>query len=330
MREGRKKKGKSAEPEAPSEDQEASAETEDVVELGPDEPRDGLAGDVDITVFSCPVDHQGNTVHVKGWVKSGTERPPLIFVHDLGEHIGLYRPAARELVAAGYSVYGFDLRGHGLSGPTLGHIPNFNTLVNDLLQVVAWIRFKSMRKVPILIGQGIGALIAVYFQRAYPKLCPGAVLAAPYLSVNAYTSTLKRFIIRTLAETAPRIRLPAAMTPAFMSHYATSHGTQDATHPQPFHGITANFANELLRAINRAPDEFARFDCPTLILCPERDPFCDYSRLRELVEAHPQRAGISIESLPDAGHHLLTEEESALAQALSHIVPWLNHVETPP
>jgi alpha-beta hydrolase superfamily lysophospholipase len=285
---------------------------------------------VQIMVLSCPVDHQGNSVHVKGWVKTDSDKPPVVLIHDFGEHVGNYRPAARQLLAAGFSVYGFDLRGHGLSGPNLGHIPTFAALVNDLLQVVAWIRYKSNRRVPFLIGQGIGALMAVYFQRAYPSMTQGAVLAAPYLRVNAYTSPLKRVVIKALAETLPKMRLLDMLTPAFLSHYTAVYaGSHETRSPTYFHGVTANFANEILQAIYQAPHEFLQMVNPALILCPELDSICDYSRLRDLVSQHSRPELFEIRSIPNSGHHLFTEEEHGLNLAMSHIIPWLNRDLSP-
>src|SRR5690606_5848236 len=109
-------------------------------------------------VYICPVDHVGTSVFVKGWVVPGSRQHPIVLVHDLGETVYMMGGLATKLAEAGYSVYSFDQRGHGQSGRRLGHIPGFNQLALDLLQVVAWVKHKEGGRKPVIVGQGLGAL----------------------------------------------------------------------------------------------------------------------------------------------------------------------------
>ena len=77
-------------------------------------------------VYTCPVDHVGTSVFVKGWLIPGRQKRPVILVHDLGETAEKLSDCAIRLARAGYSVYSFDMRGHGQSGRRLGTFPAFN------------------------------------------------------------------------------------------------------------------------------------------------------------------------------------------------------------
>jgi len=61
------------------------------------------------------VDPQGVTIRTYAW-KVGKPKGVVQIVHGLGEHALRYETLAQELVAAGYSVYADDHRGHGATG----------------------------------------------------------------------------------------------------------------------------------------------------------------------------------------------------------------------
>ena len=285
--------------------------------------KDSNTSNLQNAVYSCPVDHTGTNVYLKGWVQPQTEDPPLLFIHDLGESVGRYREFCLRMGQEGYSIYGFDLRGHGRSGRLLGHIPDFEALTKDLLQVVAWIRFKSDRRVPILVGQGIGALILIYFQRHYPQYCTSAILAAPCLSFETSVPVVKRLMIRILAEISPTVRLPKALTPRFLiPDPAKPRSTAGGTTFQAFHGITANFANEVMKAIGDVSDVFKGFQVPSLILCPEGDVRYQYSQLFEMIGRHPKKDIFQVQEIKMKGHQVLTNPDE-LEKVVDLMLPWL-------
>ena len=68
----------------------------------------------------------------------------LVIVHGLGEHSGRYQSVVETFTQEGFSVYGYDHRGHGRSGGQRGHIRRFSELTDDLkhfLKLVSVIMF---------------------------------------------------------------------------------------------------------------------------------------------------------------------------------------------
>jgi len=61
------------------------------------------------------VDAEGVTIHYYEW-RAGTPKAVVHLIHGLGEYATRYEGFAQALVAAGYSVYAGDLRGHGQTG----------------------------------------------------------------------------------------------------------------------------------------------------------------------------------------------------------------------
>ncbi|MFW7382203.1 MAG: alpha/beta fold hydrolase [Oligoflexus sp.] len=300
---------------ARQEQKQLEAEQQKKPSVDPDEDTD----DTQNLVYSIPVDHEGTAVFVKGWAKANSEYPPLVIVHDLGENIALYRTAARRLGEEGFSVFGFDLRGHGRSGRLLGHIPHFDSLVNDLLQVVAWIRFKSNRRVPLIVGQGLGALITVYFQKAYPQMVDGSVLVAPVLDHKLRLTLVHRLLVRGMAEVLPRSRLPRSLVPRFVTRAPAVEGMVEKT----YHGITANFAKELINAVMRVGDHFKQFETPSLIIAPETEQGYDFENLFQMIAQHPHAAQFHPMPLAGIGLQPLTADEAQLETVMKVMLPWL-------
>ena len=56
----------------------------------------------------------GLALHRRDW-PSADARGTIVIVHGLGEHVGRYAHVAARLNASGWSVVGYDQRGHGAS-----------------------------------------------------------------------------------------------------------------------------------------------------------------------------------------------------------------------
>jgi alpha-beta hydrolase superfamily lysophospholipase len=272
-------------------------------------------------VYSLPVDYSGATVYLKGWCVKDSSRPPLLIVHDLGEHIGLYEEFAMKMVAKNYSVYGFDLRGHGRSGRRLGHAPSFEVLTHDLLQVAAWIRHKQQGMVPIILGQGIGSLVAMDFGRKKPDMCLGIILSAPCVELKHKPSAASRFFLWSSSDLIPTARIPNRLAPRFARELNSA---RKKVHSEPrdlFPGISMRFAHELLKAIDKFNDDFIQYGGPILILCPEEDAICSFTRIRKSAATHDKH-NLVIHDI--AGGHGLYYEKESMDAVVKCLVPWLS------
>src|ERR1700744_3202795 len=63
------------------------------------------------------------------------ERARVVLMHGFGEHSGRYGRVAQELVARGFGVAGWDLRGHGRSSGERADIADTEWFVDDLAAV---------------------------------------------------------------------------------------------------------------------------------------------------------------------------------------------------
>jgi pimeloyl-ACP methyl ester carboxylesterase len=272
-------------------------------------------------VFSIPVDHRGTTVYLKGWSRGESVYPPIILIHDLGESISVYSRFAKLLNDAGFNVFGFDLRGHGRSGQILGHVSSFESLISDLLQVVAWIRFQSFRKTPILIGQGLGGLISVYFNRIYPQYVNSTILIAPILQRDIDLTQWRRWIIRGLAQAFPLFRLPPPFVPSFSPRQLAG----EAERRRLFHGISANFAKELLDSLNDVEELFQGIQGSCLLILPGPGTGMDFSAIQRMVDSLTGKVKdqITVSYLEGISLQPLTADDTQLNITSDLVVNWL-------
>src|SRR5437879_12521189 len=103
----------------------------------------------------------GTQLHEETWPAQGKPLASVVIVHGYGEHIGRYDETGRALAAAGFSVRGFDFRGHGQSAGVRGFCNRFSEYVDDLEAAVTRARAEGL---PVfLLGHSFGALVAPHY-----------------------------------------------------------------------------------------------------------------------------------------------------------------------
>ena len=284
-------------------------------------------GSVDVVLSALPVDHFGTTVFLKGWQQRESVKPPVVVVHDVGEHADCYEGLAAKFVSHGYSVYAYDWRGHGRSGWQLGHAPSFDVLVKDLLQVAAWARYQERGQAPVLIGHGVGALMVTELARTHGNFCRAAILSAPCLELQSSVGGMHRLMLRLLADFTPLLRIWGPFRPKFTNNKVSFHpiSREDESLSAKFPGLTASLTYELMAAIKRAEARFLDYLGHVLILCPENDSVCRYQHLRKAVAVHAEH-NVEIVNLAESGHSLLTDDGNSQEIAMRAILGWLTKV----
>ncbi len=115
-----------------------------------------------------------------------------VMVHDQGEHSGSLDNIIAEFNEASIAVYAFDLRGHGASSGTRGHINHWQEHIDDLKSVVEFTQRLEIDLPLFLFGHGVGALIAASFSLRAPQLIQGLILSGVPLQPAAPGAALKQ------------------------------------------------------------------------------------------------------------------------------------------
>ncbi|WEK55880.1 MAG: lysophospholipase [Candidatus Cohnella colombiensis] len=127
----------------------------------------------------------GNKMFACVWSPEHTRSAKAIvgIVHGMGEHMGRYQHVAEMLVNEGYTVIGFDQRGHGRTVGKRGHVAKFEELLEGVDNLIAEAN-RSYPNLPIfLYGHSMGGNVTInYLLRKKPQL-KGAIVTGPWLKL---------------------------------------------------------------------------------------------------------------------------------------------------
>lgn len=142
----------------------------------------------------------GKVLFVRSWDAKGNSPVSVLILHGITGYSAPYGPmVAEELAAAGYNVFGLDLRGHGLSDGKRGDYPSEQHLVADLTEAVRLVRAKSKKLV--VMGHSLGVLTAFVATKNAPDAVDGLVLVsgARRIRTGVYPRPSAGATLRTLA-----------------------------------------------------------------------------------------------------------------------------------
>jgi acylglycerol lipase len=116
----------------------------------------------------------GKTIFLRRW---DAQEPlaSLLVLHGITAHSRPYGAIlGREIAREGFTVYGMDLRGHGLSDGGRGDYPSRDRLVGDLCETLGFVRGRSRKLV--VLGHSLGVLSAIAAVNNCPEGIDGLVL----------------------------------------------------------------------------------------------------------------------------------------------------------
>lgn len=164
--------------------------------------------------------HDGLRLHLQHWPVSGA-RGSVLLVHGLGEHIGRYTHVAAHLNAWGWSVLGYDQRGHGRSDGPRGRLPAADDLLRDLALLVDAAR-ASQPEPLVLLGHSMGGLLAARFVAAglgaaepWSREIDALVLSSPALDPGM--SAGQKLLLAVLGTLAPNLAVNNGLKPEWIS-----------------------------------------------------------------------------------------------------------------
>jgi len=158
------------------------------------------------------------------WFAAPAPQGVALVVHGYAEHCGRYREVAHVLVAAGYAVLSFDLRGHGRSTGRRGHVQRFTEYLDDLDAARAEAdRLGAEIAAPakrVLVAHSMGCLVALRAltdeQRRFDVA--GAVLVSPFLALKLSVSPIKRAAARALSRVVPALAMANELRVEDLTH----------------------------------------------------------------------------------------------------------------
>jgi alpha-beta hydrolase superfamily lysophospholipase len=144
----------------------------------------------------------GVNVFSTEWKTNGKPRAAIALIHGLGEHIGRYQHVAEFMCNHGFTLTGFDLRGHGKTEGVRGHAPSYQAIMSDIHQNIKNIQDNFPGLPVFLYGHSLGGNLAAYFSITQKADIKAAIITSPGLGtatpVSRVTLTLGKIMYSLL------------------------------------------------------------------------------------------------------------------------------------
>ena len=247
-------------------------------------------------------------------------RAVVVIVHGYAEHSSRYASVAADLAGNDYSVFAFDLRGHGRSQGARCFVKRFDEYLSDLGEALSRARRMWPGKQVFLLAHSMGGLIStLYVTRENPGL-GGIILSAPSLMLGNDFSPFKIRLVLFLSRWLPRL-------PTFhLKSSSLSRDEQVVRHYQRdefvYHGRTpVRTAAEIICATREIQGRMERIDLPLLILHGGDDRMSDAAGSRKLY-ANASSTDKQLKVYDRLYHEVMNEPEKDAV--LEKISSWLN------
>jgi alpha-beta hydrolase superfamily lysophospholipase len=121
-------------------------------------------------------------IYAKEWVPANP-KAVICLVHGLGEHVNRYEHFAKYFGQHGFVTIGNDHHGHGKSGGKRGHTPDYESLMEEISQLVVKATERHSGLPIFLYGHSMGGnLVMNYVLSRNPKIA-GMVATGPVIQV---------------------------------------------------------------------------------------------------------------------------------------------------
>jgi alpha-beta hydrolase superfamily lysophospholipase len=234
--------------------------------------------------------YQGLELFLQSWQNS-KDTPPsrgtLVITHGMGEHSECYHHTAEALVAMGWTVVSWDLRGHGRSEGKRGYIADFGQYALDLGFFLRHLKNADKLAGPFaLIGHSMGGLITLRhllneLNEGMSSPTPHAVtLSSPLLGVALAVPVVKDLAAKFLYRVIPSITLfneikyeDLTRDPVFLKSYASDTLRHDKISPGIYLGMLENMA--------LVKEQASRIQLPMLVQAAGEDKVVSLQAIRE-------------------------------------------------
>jgi alpha-beta hydrolase superfamily lysophospholipase len=229
----------------------------------------------------CFPSHDGTAIFYRHWPSlADKDRRAVVLLHREHEHSGRLHHLPQELGLDDFAFFAWDARGHGCSPGPRGESAGADQLVRDLDSFIQHIATQHgiERQDLVVIGQGMGGVIATTWVHDYATRVRGVVLVAP-----AFKRKCPIPFARTALEIAYRLRgdFPINLPPAAdrLTHDAARIAAYDQD-PLITRPISVRLLSELEHEGRRMIENAPTIDVPLQLLMAGKDSVVSARSLR--------------------------------------------------
>jgi len=262
----------------------------------------------------------GAALFAREWKPEGKITGVICIVHGLGEHSGRYKEFAETFTAQGYSVIGFDLRGHGRSFGKRGHVDGYNILMNDINCLVN-MALELYPDFPcFLYGHSMGGnLVLNYALRRNPAIS-GVIASAPWLNLTSPPAKPLLIITSILNRIYPSLSLPNGLKSTDLCH-ETKVQSDYQQDPLTHHKISVRLFKIMHDSGLWAIEHAREFPLPLLIMHGTADKVTSLEGSKRFAE---QVRECTFKKWHGLYHELHNEQEKKAV--LEYVLDWLKKI----
>ena len=264
----------------------------------------------------------GTAFFVQGWKPDDKPKGLVALIHGLGEHSGRYAHVGKAMTDAGYTLVGFDLRGHGKSGGARGHYLSLNTVMRDIEEFLVFLAQRYPQLPCFLYGHSLGGLLVLAFATASKADLKGVIAASPGLRSALNDQKWKVVMAKLLGSVVPSIQLSTNLEVTALSHDQNVVKTY-INDPLVHDRMSLGFGKAGLIARDLVFAHAAEFPIPLLIMHSKIDRITYSSGSEEFARLVREAGGDVTLKLWDGLYHELHNEPEK-AEIFKLMIEWLD------
>lgn len=262
----------------------------------------------------------GLKLHAVEWKPDIEPKAAILLIHGIGEHTGRYQHVAQTLTDAGFSITGFDLRGHGQSEGIRGHSPSYDAFMEDINTGLKIVRETQPGKPVFLYGHSLGGNLTLYYSVTQKSLPSGAIVTSPALGVTVPIPPVKIFLGKIMYSLFPTFQMKNGLDPNDLAR-DTKVGEAYTADPLVHPYTTARLGLDLLNSGNYIIEHAANIQMPILLMQGTSDKLVSPELTKKFADLAPAKF-VTYKEWQGYYHELHNEPEKA--DVLKVMIDWLN------
>jgi len=262
------------------------------------------------------VDHfindDGFYLRCKHWE---VENPKFLIhiMHGYGSHCEKFSEAVEKFNSKGGYVFSHDQVGFGESEGERANVKDYNIFVRDSLKLIETTSAKHPSVPVFIIGQSMGAALAVVCADRNPSLVTGVILLAGMLAPNPRVTGLTRMFVNVVSNILPTVTMTTL----------PSDNVDDAEEdPLKVRTIKSRMLMQMTYLGEKARDLASTFTVPFFALHGTADNICDKQLSKNFFEKSPVLHK-QFQVYKGAGHDLIHDTNIDRQVLYDDIFAWI-------
>lgn len=243
----------------------------------------------------------------------------ILINHGFAEHIGRYEYVKDKLNEYGFSVYRYDLRGHGNTKSKKGHIDSYKSFISDCNSMVDLVIDENPDKKVFMLGHSMGGLVTCLYGIDYPNKISGQIFSGPAVGTLPPVEGFKGKALKLLSGIMPGKKIKNVVEDKICSDKQVVEDYKND--PLVLKEATSKFYREfLIEAVSYVDENISKYNYPCLILHGSGDVIVPIEIGKSLYEniSSSDKEFISYDGLY---HEILNEDKKD--EILETINSWL-------